>query len=209
MTIMTPAIAWPKWDRVGLWILLVASALVAVASVASNATRIVTRLASGHFILGLEVTVPLPPEADAGTATIVNGNYETARVEVSGLSTGTEALLIIGDAVGLLTQTAVAVAFTYLAWRLLRHRPFITSLTTMFIISGAILALGSIISQFLIGFGSWNVVTELTTGRALDGFWPLVMRLDPAPIALGFGLLLVASAFEFSARLGRDLDGLV
>ena len=35
------------------------------------------------------------------------------------------------------------------------------------------------------------------------------MPLDLAPIALGFGLLLVGSAFEYSVRMGRDLDGLV
>jgi hypothetical protein len=116
MTTTTTTTAWAKWDRVALWVLLVASALVTAGTVLSSAIRIVARV---------------------------------------------------------------------------------------------VLACGSILSQFLVGFGSWNVVVELTTGPLIDGFWPLVMRLDPAPIALGFGLLLVASAFEFSARLGRDLDGLV
>ncbi|WP_309616541.1 hypothetical protein [Salinibacterium sp.] len=209
MTTSAATTEWTKWDRVGLWILLFASALLTAGTVISSAIRIITRLATGRYYLGLNLSVPLPPEASAGTATLVTGNYDSAWVEVGGLSTGTSGLLIAGDVVSMLTQAAVTLAFTYLAWRLLRRRPFTTSLTTLFIVAGAVLTCGSLISQFLIGFGSWNVITELTTGRVVDGFWPLVMTLDPAPIALGFGLLIVASAFQFSGRLGRDLDGLV
>ena len=209
MKIPISTTASTTWDRVGLWIMLLASALITVGTVIPAAIRIVLRLATGRFRLGLDASVPLPPEARGGSATIVGGTFDSASLEVSGLSAGTAGLLIAGDVLAMLTQAVVALAFTYLAWRLLRRRPFLTSLTRLFVIAGSVLVIGSMSSQFLTGFGGWNVIVELTTGALIDGFWPLSMSLDLAPIGLGFGLLLVGSAFEYSVRLGRDLEGLV
>ena len=205
MTIPTSTTAWTTKDRIGLWIMLISSALITVGTVIPAAIRIVHRLITGRYILGLDASVPLPPEARGGSATIVGGTLDSASVEVSGLSGGTAGLLIAGDILGMLTQAVVALAFTYLAWRLLRRRPFLTSLTTLFVVAGSVLIIGSMSSQFLTGFGGWNVIVELTTGALIDGFWPISMPLDLAPIALGFGLLLVGSAFEYSVRMGRDL----
>jgi hypothetical protein len=208
----TPALApWGRWDRVGIWIVLSGTAVYAAAVLTAGIVRIVTGFASGTYYLSLPVDdEPVPDAASAGSATLIDGHYETAFAAVTDLSAGTSALLGAGVVLSVVTEVGVALSFLYLAWRLLRAKPFIPSLSIAFSVAGATLALGSLISQFLTGFGSWQVVTELGSGTASSGgFWPLEMRLDPAPIGFGFGLLIVASAFYYGERLTRETEGLV
>ncbi len=201
--------AWNKADRGAIWFILGVAVLYGLAVVVFGIGGIIGNATSGIRRMSLLVDQPLPDAAQStGSATLVDGNYESAWVAIGHLSAGTNALLTIGEIVAFLAQAAVAVAFAYLAWRLLRRQPFLRSLSNTFAVAGATLALGGLIAQFLLGFGSWNAILELGSGKP-DDFWPLVMELDPGQVGLGFALLLVSIAFHYGAKLSRDTDGLV
>jgi hypothetical protein len=201
---------WGKWDRVGIWIILCGAGVVALGSLVGGTSRVVQALSTGTHFLTMSVQTPLPAEADTGAALLLRGNYESAFVAVTNLTGGTTALLIASDILGVVTATSVALSFVYLAWRLLKAMPFVRSLTIAFSIAGSVLALGSLIGQFLAGFGRWQVALELGPGgEETDPFWPLIMTVDPAPIGFGFALLVVASAFYYGDRLSRETEGLV
>jgi hypothetical protein len=201
---------WSRWDRLGIWIMLVGAVVVALLAFVVGIGGLAGELASGTRHVTLLTDQPLPTEASTGTATIVDGGFDTARVELADLTAGTATLLTIGGLLGVLVQASVALSFAYLAWRLLRAKPFMGSLTIAFVVAGAALAVGGLVTQFVTGFGQWNAVLELGSDVAADdAFWPLVMAVDAAPIGLGFALLIVSSAFQYGERLTRETDGLV
>ncbi len=202
--------SWSKSDRVAIWLLLVGASIVAFVALGGAIITLVSDLTSGARTLGLLVTQPLPPEADAGSATIASGAYESAWLTVANLSPGTAALLTAGSVLAAVTQFATAGTFAYLAYRLLQRRPFLASLSAVFYVAGSVLAVGGLLAGFLRGFGGWQVVTELGSAQPHnDGFWPLMMQLDPAPVGWGFALLAIGVAFQYAIKLARETDGLV
>ena len=205
-TVVAP---WGKWDKISLQLILVGVSCYALFVLAFSTVLIVQSLVSGDRLLSLPVDQPLPAEADAGTATLLDGRLESARVYVTDLTPATTALIDIGFIVGVLTQVVVAASFVYLAFRLLRRRPFMKSLTWTFVVAGAVLLLGSLISQVLSGFGSWLVAAELGSTPDGDSFWFWSFSVDPAPLGFGFALMLVGSAFEYAQKLSRETEGLV
>ena len=206
----TPILApWGKWDKLSLQLILGGVALYAIGALAWGVVTIVSTIASGSRELTLPVTGSLPAEASDGTATLIDGGYESAWVSVSGLTPLTSGLLVSGMIIGVVAQVLVAASFVYLAFRLLRRRPFLKSLTWAFICAGAALLLGSLISQGLAGFGSWLVAAELGSSSGAGDFWPMALSIDLGPIGFGFALMLVGSAFEYAQKLSRETEGLV
>ena len=206
----TPAIApWGKWDKLSLQLILVVSVAYALIVAVLGVIMIVSELSTDARTVTLFVNQPLPAAADAGSATLVDGHFDTAEVRVSGLVPITGALLTASSIIGFATQLLVAASFVYLTWRLLRREPFLTSLTWTFLVAGSVLLIGTIIGQALSGFGGWLVATELGSSPDGESFWPLVMQFDPAPIGLAFVLLLVGCAFDYGQRLTRETAGLV
>lgn len=205
-TIVAP---WGKWDRLSLQLILVGTSLYALIVLAGGTGSIIATLVSGSRDLSLTVDGSLPPGADTGSAALIDGRYETARVAVAGLSPFTSGLLTAGLIVGVLTQVIVAASFVYLAFRLLRRRPFLRSLTWSFVVAGAALLLGSMIEQACTGFGSWLVASELGSTPGTEDFWTMAVSFDLAPLGFGFALMLVGSAFEYAQKLARDSEGLV
>ena len=203
----SPALAtWGKWDRAALQLILVGAVIYALVVSVAGVIGLVGQLTSGERALTLYVEESLPTDAAGGTATLVDGAYESASVTVAGLTPATAALLTAGGVIGFVTQLLVAASFVYLAWRLLRREPFLRSLTWTFIVAGAVLLIGTLLGQASSGFGSWLVATELNGPHE---FWPLVMKFDPAPIGLAFILMLVGCAFEYGQKLTNETRGLV
>ena len=203
------SIAWGKWDKLSLQLILVGVSAYAVFVLIFSTVLAVQSFVSGDRLLSLPVDESLPPEADTGTATLLDGRYESARVYVTDLTPFTTAMLDIAFIVGVLTQLAVAASFVYLAFRLLRRRPFMKSLTWAFLVAGAALLIGSLVSQALAGFGGWLVAAELGSSPAGTDFWFWSFSIDPAPLGFGFALMLVGSAFEYAQKLSRETEGLV
>jgi hypothetical protein len=204
----TPALAtWGKWDKAALQLILVGGVIYALVVAVAGVAGLVGQLTSGERMLTLFVEGNLPASAAGGSATLLEGSYESATVTVAGLTPATAGLLTAGGVIGFVTQLLVAASFVYLAWRLLRREPFLRSLTWTFIVAGAVLLIGTLLGQAASGFGSWLVATELNDG--MNGFWPLMMRFDPAPIGLAFILMLVGCAFEYGQKLTNETRGLV
>jgi len=204
----TPALAtWGGWDRAALQLILVGAVIYALVVTVGGIAGLIGELSSGERTVSLFVEQSLPASATGGAATIVDGGYETATVTVAALEPITAGLLTTGGVIGFITQLLVAASFVYLAWRLLRREPFLRSLTWTFIVAGAVLLIGTILGQAASGFGSWLVVTELNDGA--EGFWPMVMKFDPAPVGLAFILMLVGCAFEYGQKLTHETRGLV
>lgn len=208
-SIDTPAsVAWGKWDKLSLQLILAGVVIYAVVVLIAGIVDIVMSLASGDRLLSLTINEPLPTGVDTGTATLLDGRLDSARVYVTDLTPITTGLLDAGLIVGVITQVLVAASFAYLAFRLLRRRPFMKSLTWSFLAAGAVLLIGSIVAQALTGFGSWLVATELGSNPDND-FWQMSFTVDVAPLGFGFALMLVGSAFEYAQKLSRDTEGLV
>jgi len=208
-SIDTPAsVAWGKWDKLSLQLILAGVVIYAVVVLIAGIVDIVMSLASGDRLLSLTINEPLPTGVDTGTATLLDGRLNSARVYVTDLTPITTGLLDAGLIVGVITQVLVAASFAYLAFRLLRRRPFMKSLTWSFLAAGAVLLIGSIVAQALTGFGSWLVATELGSNPDND-FWQMSFSVDVAPLGFGFALMLVGSAFEYAQKLSRDTEGLV
>ena len=208
-SIDTPAsVAWGKWDKLSLQLILAGVVIYAVVVLIAGIVDIVMSLASGDRLLSLTINEPLPTGVDTGTATLLDGRLNSARVYVTDLTPITTGLLDAGLIVGVITQVLVAASFAYLAFRLLRRRPFMKSLTWSFLAAGAVLLIGSIVAQALTGFGSWLVATELGSSPDND-FWQMSFSVDVAPLGFGFAFMLVGSAFEYAQKLSRDTEGLV
>jgi len=208
-SIDTPAsVAWGKWDKLSLQLILAGILIYAVVVLIAGIVDIVMSLASGDRLLSLTINEPLPTGVDTGTATLLDGRLDSARVYVTDLTPITTGLLDAGLIVGVITQVLVAASFAYLAFRLLRRRPFMKSLTWSFLAAGAVLLIGSIVAQALTGFGSWLVATDLGSNPNND-FWQMSFSVDVAPLGFGFALMLVGSAFEYAQKLSRDTEGLV
>ena len=206
----TPVVApWGKWDRISLQALLAFGVIVALVSLVVGTIGIVTQLVSGSRQLTLPTDSDLPTSADAGTAEILYGRFDSAAVTVTGLTSATAGILTAGTIIAVVTQLLVAASFVYLAWRLLRREPFLKSLTWTFILAGAILLIGTILAQALAGFGGWLVITELGATPDGESFWPMTMGIDLTPVGYAFILMLVGCAFEYGQKLSRETAGLV
>jgi hypothetical protein len=206
----TPAIApWGRWDRLSMWLILIGSTGYAAVVLVTGVGNLAARLSSGIWNGSLLVTGELPEAADAGSATLLSGHYESATVSVSDVSDGALFLLNTGLVLSVVTAATVAMSFVYLSWRLLRAEPFKKSLTVAFITAGATLMIGNILSIGFDSFGRVFLISELAGDEKLDGFWPMAVQADLAPIGFGLALLIVACAFEYGERLTRETNGLV
>lgn len=217
----TEQLSGPGWSartaRAIVWLIFAASALGGIAILVFGTLSTIGALVSGRLAMTLTVAGHLPDEADAGTARIVLGSYESATLVLENLSGGTVAVATIAAVVGMLTQAAVAGAIALLAWRLVRPGTFTRSLSLGVALAGGVILIGGIISVGLGAFASWMAAGELNApGSGLEGFWPIMASVDPGSLGIGFVLLLVGLAFETgeklqedNARLNHETEGLV
>jgi len=206
----TPAIApWGRWDRMAMWWILAGSIVYALIVLVTGITRLVHQLSTRTWSGTLIVDEPLPPSADAGTAALLEGRYESAAVTLGDLSGTSFGLLTAGLVFSIITTATVALAFVYLCWRLLRSKPFKKSLSIAFLTAGTALLIGTVLSIAFDGLGRMIVASELVGDDELEGFWPMAAQGDLGPIGFGLALLIVACAFEYGERLSRETDGLV
>lgn len=196
--------------RAIIWVVLVVSLLVALAAAVSSVVAIATTATTGRLVTMLEAGHALPSAADSGPAVLEEGTYERASVVVSGLPGFVLVFDSVATAIGALTVIAVALAVAAVSWRMLRPEPFARRLSLTVSIVGGIVLIGSLLATSLHVIAAWMTAERLNDPAAdMGGFWPIMATLDFAPLALGFGLMIVGLAFEYSERLQRDTAGLV
>ncbi|MCU1404034.1 MAG: cation transport ATPase [Glaciihabitans sp.] len=200
-----------RGDRAGLWLILVLGCLFGVTQLVLGVVYAVgygPALAGGPTDVTLVAQGAVPSAGLDGTAALLGGDFTEAKVRVEGLSGLAASLLLARSIVSTLTNLAVVGAVILLTIRLLRGSPFLRSVTFAAIVAAIAAMIGGLAEQAIRGFAQMQVVSELT---ADFGETSLVMgfTFDPTSFAIGFGLAVVATAFQFAERLQRDTEGLV
>ena len=197
-----------RLERPTLWTFFGAAILVAIASLTVGLVGLIRALSTDRIPLSLLVDTDLPPEADAGTANLVEGTYASASVLISDLSPAPVLLWALGQVIALATTTLICAAVAHLCWKLLHRQAFDRSVSWMAISVGFLLTIGTILGSGFGGLGLMMASSEL--GPVSPGrFWTPGFELDLTPMLAGFVILLVAMAFEAGTRLQRDTEGLV
>ncbi len=170
---------------------------IVIQAIYGQATMTVHWAADGDVSWGFFTTVGV------GGRTI-SGNLETATIGVPGISAFALTLKAIGDALGALSQVALALCAAGVGRALLVGRPFSRAVTRNAIIAAiALLILGA--ASQLVGWWARVVILDemqnLSFSRALD--------FNPAVLTAGLAVALVAVTFRYGERLQRDTEGLV
>jgi len=195
-------------DRIGLWVLAVATAaaMAAVLVVAAiNVIRIATNTAAD---LTLPVDLPLPADAQAGTAAVVRGALTEATVIAAGLHADTVALLALGAALRWVSVLCVAAAFLSVVTAMLRDRPFGRALRNALIVAGVAVAVLGMGGGFLTAIGTADAATQLSGNAELQPYL-LELNVDFAPLLIGLALLTGALLVQLGERMQHDTERLV
>lgn len=198
-------------ERSGLLTIQFLAIVFAAVTLGAGAIAVANALGGESVELALPASAALPSNAigdpdAAGVPRILNGTFTTAMVSIADLGPVTRGVTALGAGLSALTYVAIALAVAHLCWRLHKGNPFVTSATRSVWLAAAALSIGSLLSQFLLGFATWLAIDELRLDAAQ---FPLEMHLDLIPILAGLALLLIASAFQLGERMQRDTEGLV
>lgn len=197
-----------KSDRVALWVLAAGTALVMVGLsvvAAMNLIRIATNTAAD---LTLPVDLPLPAEAQAGTATVVDGALTQATVLAADLTPDTIGLLTAGAALTWASYLCVAGAFLFVLVSMLRDRPFARTLRIALVaaaVSVTVLGLGG---GFLTSIGTADAAIELSGNVELHPYL-LELSVSLTPLVAGFVLLTGALLIQIGERMQHDTERLI
>lgn len=197
-------------ERTGLLVIQFLAIVFAAVTLGAGAIAVATALGSESVELALPASATLPAgtigDPDAAGTRILDGTFTTAVASIAGLGTAPRVAAAVGAGLSALTYVAIALAVAYLCWRLYKGNPFVASVTRAVWLAAASLAIGSLLSQALLGFSSWLAIDALRLDAAQ---FPLEVNLDLTPILAGLALLLIASAFQLGERLQSDTEGLV
>jgi len=195
------------FTRVTLWGFFGAAILAGLVTVAGFAFELVGDLTSGRIPLNLVVDKALPAAATQCAGCTMTGTFASADVVVKGLSGQVIGLVLVGAITSALVAISISVLVAVLAWRLLRRGFFRRAVTNTVSGVGIVLTVGGIVSKGALAMAGIQAAGEIDGSGT--GYWPLAVDFDPAPMIFGFVLLLVASAFEYGARLQKETEGLV
>ncbi len=195
--------------RITLLILAAGAGLYALAAGVFGISEIVIQAIYGqatmtvHWAAHGDVSWGFFQTVGVGGKTI-SGNLETATIGVPGISAFALTLKSIGDALGALSQVALALCAAGVGRALLAGRPFSRAVTRNAIIAAiALLILGA--ASQLVGWWARVVILDemqnLSFSRSLD--------FNPAVLTAGLAVALVAVTFRYGERLQRDTEGLV
>ncbi|MBX3094863.1 MAG: hypothetical protein KF680_10070 [Cryobacterium sp.] len=204
---------------------LVATVITVVTTLVSDVVRVTIPVQQFWPDVHPWVMLTPPPQAS-----VVGGGISTADVDITGLGLDARLWLAGGHALQGMTFTLIALVVALLCHRMLAGSPFRATLARSIAIVAATIAAGGMAWQVCFGVGgsiasdqaltvsAWaadgvsseamNYLMEYfeTTGlpqsaMLIDlGFWPLM---------LGLALAVIGLAFQHSARLQRDTEGLV
>ncbi|WGD37626.1 hypothetical protein [Lysinibacter sp. HNR] len=190
-----------------LWLVFIAAIITGTSALILTVVSIAIQLSSGQYSVTLNAETPVPDSF--GTALINTGTFTSANLLVSDITPAAVTFLIAGRLISLLTTLTIAVSVTLLSWGNLRGHPFRPPITRSFIILGATLMIGSLLSQALNGFGGWFVAEQLNGTRNVDYYWPFSFNITTTPIIAGVIVLVIALTFETGERIQRDTEGLI
>lgn len=167
---------------------------------------------------GMRYSGVTSPEVLGGVGHVAASGYESVWAEVIGLPAGARWLFYAELVLPLLSTFAIAVVVAWLAFTVVRERPFARALPIGIGVAAVAIMVGGLGSQFagalarsaVIDYlGVDQLVKDSGPGPATESFSYFSVEVDLAPIGWALGLLLVAAAFQIGARLQRETDLLV
>ncbi|MEO8528987.1 MAG: hypothetical protein ABI435_07905 [Pseudolysinimonas sp.] len=197
-------------ERVVLAVLSIGAAVLGLVSLIAGILRLrlyLVNATDGATPLELLTDAPLDGIPSAGEPSIVVGGYSSAHLLVRGLTTGTRALLASGELISIVVAVVVSAAIAVLLLFLARGRAFARPLVAVAQISGATLAVGSLLGQGLTGLGMMSAADELNPLH--HDLFTVGFVFDPAPIFIGLVIMGLAFVFRSGSRLQRETEGLV
>lgn len=216
-TSRTPTRATSIVHRLDNWILraitggaMLAAGLGVVAGVARAGELLGSESVT---VSGMELANASTPEFTTGSPLIVEAHYETLRLTVEGLSGAARGWLVATDVFGGLLATGLCLIVAWLGMRVLTGRPFAKSLTWGTFAAAILVIVTGAGNQLAAAIARAEVVDflgdDMVASGGTEGFYYLMMTLDPAPFAWGIGLAVLTAAFQIGERLQRDTEGLV
>lgn len=198
-----------KADRIALWV------IAAVAFALSLVWAIVAGVrAVGPYVFDEPVAVDLLLTDGSTALASLDGvvdsraESEVVSVAVDAFSAGPMAQIVATSTLAALIIAFVSAVVGFTIVRITQGRPFQRSLYTLGISAGSVLALGGLLTEGLGGGGRMVLANELNT-RLGDDRFVVGFTLNPAPIAIGFAIIALATVFLLGERLQRDTEGLV
>lgn len=181
---------------------------------------LIQKLSDGVYTFELGVSgdlLPSIPAPSSGTATVAGfgGTPEvtvsSVMVNVTGLSDGMIALMIIGHVLSFLLYAALVSAVIYLCVRLLRSRPFARSMTIAAVVVAVALIVFGTGSDIVAEVLRNGIQTEiLGPGRPPEPYSGATSFSFPGGYLLtGLAVAAIALAFRIGDSVTRDTEGLV
>lgn len=168
--------------------------------------RIIDRATSAEITLR---DVPLAESLPAGFAdaspAIVTAGYDTVTLVVDGAPDSARAALIVAAVVSSLLTIGICAAVAWLCLRVFVGRPFVRSATWGIGVVAILVIVTGMAAPFFTGLAN----AETAKALELDELPILLIVFDPAPVAWGLALAVVAAAFEIGQRLQRETEGLI
>lgn len=200
-------------DRIALRLLIAIAGLVGAAAIWWTISSLRQKLVDGvgYYTFQLDSGPRDVPFPEFGSAHVLTARQSPdVSIQVTGLSDGVIALIVLQHVLGLLLVGAIAGAFILLCLKLLQSKPFVRSMTiTLMLLAIVLLVLGTC-SEVLETFTRSLVREEITGGRSdtpIGGTWN--WSISGIWLVAGLGLGAVAGAFQMGERMQRDTEGLV
>jgi len=152
------------------------------------------------------------PAVLADHASVVDSGFDSAWIEVTGLPTASQWMFYLEIALPALATLAISVAVAWLAFALIRERPFGRALPNVIGVAAIAVMIGGMGAQLAGAFARASVVDYLGTVELTGhdgGFVYYSLNLDASPIGWALSLALIAAAFRIGTRMQRDTDLLI
>lgn len=191
--------------RTILLAVLAAAMLWTLVSAVTAVAALIGDVAHGTVAATLAPHAPVPVQRVGSPLT--SAVYDSASVVVTGAPAGVQVLAAAAKTATIATRLLLGVAFVLLIVAVLRRSPFSSRTALHITVCGGIAMISALLAIGLGVLADWMIADFLTT--AGTGQWPMAAIFDPAPISIGFALMLVGLLISHGTQLQRATDGLV
>lgn len=143
----------------------------------------------------------------ADSTAIAAAEYETALLSVVDAPWAARAWLVAETASSILLTVGLCAIVAFVGMKLLAGRPFARTATLSIMTAAILVVVTGTLGQLFGALARAEIVDYL--GAAGNDFYLFLFNFDPAPLAYGFALAVIAGAFQLGERMQRDTEGLV
>jgi ribose/xylose/arabinose/galactoside ABC-type transport system permease subunit len=194
-------------SKVDMVFVMLLAAAVAAASLVLAARELIS-LMSAPVTLELPLENVRPGTIEPTPEAVVEARYTAVDVTLAGIPPYEFKLLAWSVLLVAACIVAVCGLVFGVALQLFRGRPFATALTWGIAVTGIFVAAAGMAAQVLDAAARNRLVASLSLFPHAGGNY-YIMEFNPAPLAVGLVMALIAGIFQRGQRLQRDSEGLV